>query len=150
MARTDKEISMRKTWLIAPIVVGGLLIVGCEKSETKSAAPAAPAVPATPQSAAPATPAAPAIPPPPDTAKMMAATTQAAGTASAEAQKLLDQAVQYIKDNKLDLADKTLTQVEGMKSSLSPAMQKQVDSARSMLNAAKAGGGIKIPPLGGK
>ena len=95
---------MRKTWLIAAVVVGSL-IVGCEKQESKPAAPAAPAAPSAPQSEAPAAP---------NAANATAPATQAAGTASADAQKLIDQAVQYIKDNKLDLADKTLTQVEGL------------------------------------
>ena len=63
---------------------------------------------------------------------------------------MLDQAVAYIKDNKLDLADTTLTKLEGMKASRPASMQKGVDDARAMLNAAKATGGIKIPSVGGK
>jgi len=159
IAGIHKEIFMRMTSLFAGAVVVAMLMVGCEKSESTPATPAAPAKPAAPATpatpAVPATPAtpsaaAPVIPPAPDAAAAVAPATQAASAADAEAQKLLDQAIQYVKDNKLDLADSTLTKLEGMKSSLSPTLQKGVDNARSMLTAAKAGGGIKIPSLGGK
>src|SRR5690349_9839228 len=113
---------MRKSWLIMSIVMGALM-VGCEKESTKSSAPAVPAPPAAPRAptaaASGAAPAAPqsSLPAIPNSAAVAPATTQAADTANAEAQKLVDQAVAYIKENKLDLADKALTQVEGMKAS---------------------------------
>jgi hypothetical protein len=148
--------------LFAGAVVIAMTIVGCEKSDTSTPTAATPAKPATPaMPAAPATPAAPTatIPPAPDTSAATAAANTAATQATAaansavsatdaEAQKLLDQTMQYIKENKLDLADTALTKLEGMKSSLSPTLQKGVTDARSMLTAAKAGGGIKIPSLG--
>jgi hypothetical protein len=72
----------------------------------------------------------------------------APGSADGEAQTMLNQAMTYIKENKYDLADKTLTKLEGMKASLSPTLQKGVAQARTALNAAKAGGGVKLPALG--
>ena len=80
------------------------------------------------------------------------AQTQAAATAqmtSDEAKKLLDQAVVYVKENKYDLAEKALAQVEAQKASLPKTLQDQLAGARTALNAAKAGGGLKIPGLGG-
>ena len=147
---------MRVTNLFAGAVVVAMLMLGCEKSESTTATPSAPATPATPatpaEPATPATPSAatPAIPAPPDTAAAVAPQRRPPAPPRPKAQKLLDQAMQYIKDNKLDLADTTLTKLEGMKASLSPTLQKGVDNARSMLTAAKAGGGIKVPSLGGK
>ena len=79
------------------------------------------------------------------------AQTQAAAASqmtSDEATKMLDQAVTYIKENKYDLADKSLTQLEGMKASLSPSLQQGVTQARTMLNGAKASnnlGNLKLP-----
>jgi len=165
-ALLHKEISMRLNYLYAAVLVGSMGVVGCEKSQPAPATPtatptAASQTPAAPKAgepamttpATPATPAAPAgteatIPPPPAAAAAVApAATQAAATTDAEAQKMLDEAMAYIKDNKLDLADKTLTKLEGMKSSLSPTLQSGVDKARTMLDAAKAGGGIKLPSL---
>ena len=81
-----------------------------------------------------------------------AAQTQAAATAqmtSEEANKLLDQATAYVKENKYELADKTLSQLEASKASLPQAIQDRLANARSALNAAKAGNGLQIPGLGG-
>jgi len=140
---------MSRSWISA-MVLGGLLIIGCEKSEkpTTPASPAAPATPATP--AMPATPATPSADASKDAAAGAAATTApavpppaaaaAVDAKTAEAQKLLDQATEYIKENKLDLADKTLTQLEGMKASLPPEWASKIDTARKSLTAAKASG----------
>jgi len=143
---------MSRRWIAASMILGGMLIVGCEK---KSETPSSTATPATPSTPAPATPAMPAAPSADAAAKDATAAAKdataaanattapaaAAATANtAEAQKLLDQAVQYIKDNKLDLADKTLTQLEGMKASLPPEYASKIDAARKSLTAAKASG----------
>ena len=64
----------------------------------------------------------------------------------AEAQTKLDQVTQYIKDNKLDLAETTLSGLEKMKASLPEAIQNQLASARSALNAAKAKAATGTPP----
>jgi hypothetical protein len=77
-----------------------------------------------------------------------AAATQSSAVAG-EAQKLIDQATTYIKENKLDLAEKAVTQLEGMKASLSPALQKQVDNARGLLDTAKKAGAVKLPAIPG-
>jgi hypothetical protein len=59
--------------------------------------------------------------------------------------------MQYIKDNKLDLADQTLTKLEQNKASLPAAVQDRLPQARSALNAAKAssGAGVQVPKLPG-
>ena len=61
----------------------------------------------------------------------------------AAAQGLLDQATQYIKDGKLDLADKAVTQLETMKSSLAPEWQSRISQARTALETAKKAGILK-------
>ena len=68
------------------------------------------------------------------------ATTQPAGAMPAEAQKLMDQTLQYIKENKMDLAEKGLTQLESMKSSIPAAYHPKIDQVRTAFNAAKSGG----------
>ena len=80
-----------------------------------------------------------------------AAQTQAAATAqmtSDEAKKMLDQAMSYIKENKYDLAEKTLNQVEANKAVLPKMLQDQVATVRTALTTAKAGGGLQIPGFG--
>jgi hypothetical protein len=69
-----------------------------------------------------------------------AAASDATDAKTAEAQKLLDQALQYIKDNKLDLADKALTQLDGMKASLPASFAPKIDDAKKLLATAKASG----------
>lgn len=76
-------------------------------------------------------------------------TAAAAQLTTEQAKTMLDQAVTYVKENKYDLAEKTLNQVEAHKASLPKAMQDQVGTVRTMLNTAKAGGGLQIPGLGG-
>jgi hypothetical protein len=79
------------------------------------------------------------------------AQTQAAAAAqmtSEEATRMLDQAVTYIKQNKYELADKTLGQLEANKASLPKAIQDKLATVRTSLNAAKAGGGLQIPGPG--
>lgn len=158
---------MSRFW-ICSMIVGGLLVVGCEKTETAPApAPAAPSADAAKDSmkdaakdataaakdagaaakdtataakdsaaqAASAT-TAPAVPPPAEGAA------PSAGDKTAEAQKLLDQAMSYIKDNKLELADKSLTQLEGMKASLPAGWGDKIDAARKAFTAAKASGNL--------
>jgi hypothetical protein len=141
-------------WILSFVLVVALAVIGCERQET------APATPAVPDATAPAAPDATmpdaTIPPAPttpthtpDQAPATQPAADAANNANAQAEKLLEQAMTYIKENKLDLADKTLTQVEGMKASLSPALQTRVTEARKLLDTAKAGGGVKLPSLPG-
>jgi hypothetical protein len=77
-----------------------------------------------------------------------AADSATGGGAQEQAQKLLEQAATYVKDNKWDMADSTLKQVEKLKASLSPEMQKQVDGLRTTVDAKKAAGGMKVPGIG--
>ena len=133
----------------------GLAIAGCEKSDDAAPSGGTAATPsASPSSATPsqtaATPAAGATGTAADaTAAQAAAKTEAPTTApsgaatSAEvtqAQTLLDQTVTYIKENKMDLAEKGLTQLESMKAQIPAAYHPKIDQVRTAFNAAKSGG----------
>jgi hypothetical protein len=136
----------------------GLAITGCEKSDTAQPSGGTAATPsASPSSATPsqtaATSATPATPADATAAAQAAAKTETPTTApsgaaaSAEvtqAQTLLDQTVTYIKENKMDLAEKSLTQLESLKPKLPVEYQSKVDSARKAFNAAKTGQGLKL------
>jgi hypothetical protein len=66
--------------------------------------------------------------------------------AAAESQKQVAQVMDYIKEKKWDLAESTLKELEGRKAQLPAAVAGQVDNARKMLDAAKAGlGAIPAP-----
>lgn len=69
--------------------------------------------------------------------------------AAAEAQKKLDQVMEYVKENKLDLADKGLKELEDNKASLPQVIQDRLPTARKTLDAAKAGNatGLKLPTM---
>ena len=70
-----------------------------------------------------------------------AAGSEAVSAIQGEGQKLLDQAMQYIKENKFDLAEQTLVKLEGMKAQLPETMQKGIAQARSALDTAKKAAG---------
>lgn len=59
---------------------------------------------------------------------------------TAQANQMLDQSLQYIKENKYDLADQTITKLEQWKPQLPTSYAPRIDQARSMLNAAKSAG----------
>ena len=137
----------------------GVAIAGCEKSDDAAPSGGTAATPsASPSSATPsqtaATPAAGATDTAADaTAAQAAAKTEVPTTApsgaatSAEvtqAQTLLDQTVTYIKENKMDLAEKSLTQLEALKPKLPVEYHGKIDSARKAFNAAKTGQGLKL------
>ena len=65
---------------------------------------------------------------------------------TALATQKLDQAVKYVKENKVDLADKIVAELEKEKASLSPALQQRLADVRKMIDAAKASG-VSIPKL---
>jgi hypothetical protein len=65
--------------------------------------------------------------------------------AKAQADKLITDATDYVKNNKMDLADKAITQLEQMKPNLPPEYGPKIDDLRKMFNTAKAGGGMKLP-----
>src|SRR5688500_13770905 len=107
--------SSKYGWILSFVFVVAMIEIGCEKADTAAPAdttPAAgastPSTPTLPPAPDAPTPAAPAIPAPDHTPTTQAvgAATQAAGAnaavATEEAQKLLDQALTYIKENKLD------------------------------------------------
>jgi hypothetical protein len=71
-----------------------------------------------------------------------AAAKAAAEANTAKATSLLEQLTQYIQDNKVDLADKTLSQLDGMKDSLPASLQEKIESARTALNAKKTAGQV--------
>jgi len=80
-----------------------------------------------------------------------AATTKAAATAQMtadEAKGMLNEAMNYVKEKKYDLAEKALNQVEANKASLPKSIQDQLANARTALDAAKAGNGLQIPGFG--
>ena len=162
-----KRIAMSAALAMAVAVV----VVGCERDDTTTtgtgagasgttATPAAsemPAVGETP-SAAPTTMPAPGGATLPDTTALTAAAqtagqtaaTQpaaAAGAVQQQAQTLIDQTVTYIKENKMDLAEKSLTQLEQLKPKLPAEWHPRVDSVRKAFNAAKTGQGLKLDGL---
>ena len=77
-----------------------------------------------------------------------ATTTATAQMTSDEAKSMLDQAMTYIKENKYDLAEKTLNQVEANKAMLPKALQDRLGTVRTALTTAKAGGGLQLPGFG--
>ena len=70
------------------------------------------------------------------------------GDASQRAKALMDQAGGYIKENKWELADGAVKQLERMKDSLPSDVQQQVNTLRSMLDTNKGTGGIEVPGFG--
>lgn len=115
----------------ASLLIGGLGLVGCKKEETTT--PSQPATPpvrtTTPTLAAPATQPAVQVP------KVDIA--PAVADIQAKATSLLEQAQNYIKENKYDLADKALSEVEAMGDSLTPTLKSRVGELRAMLKVAK-------------
>ena len=153
---------------VAAAVIAASGLMGCGNDTTPAptpaapsapAAPAAPVAPATPTAetpptpATPSAPAAPVIPTPPaapTASPATPATPSATATAESQADTLIAQATQYVKDNKLDLADQAVTKLQGMKGSLPATYGPTIDNLKTMLDAAKAKngvlpGGLKLP-----
>lgn len=132
------------------LVVAIAIAAGCKKEETPAPKPPAPANP-------PAAPAASVQ----DAAKNAQAQGQAAvdnaatqGQAAANdmtamASQKLDQAIQYVKENKVDMADKAVSELEANKASLPAAIQQRLADVRKMVDTAKAAksSGVTIPKL---
>ncbi len=135
--------------LMLTLTIGSMVIVGCESEET---------LPATPEPAPQADQTegvGGALKAAQDQAKDLtdnagekagelgAAAKEQAGeltaAATEKAQTLYDEAVKYIQENKLDLAEKSLTQLESMKAQLPADWQSKLASAQEMLTKAKAG-----------
>jgi hypothetical protein len=149
---------MRRKLMIA-LVAAAIMIVGCSKEEEKpKPAPTAPPVPKS-TAGAPASPGAMAGNAPSSPmaagggATMPPAASGAAADASAAAQtqakQLIDQAMQYIKENKLDLAEKSLNQLDAMKGQLPAEWAPRIEQVRSALSAAKATSGSGVLPSPG-
>ncbi len=66
-----------------------------------------------------------------------AAAQTAADDTTAKATSLPAQLQQYIKDNKVELAETALTQLDGMKGSLPASLQEKIDVARATLTMKK-------------
>jgi len=153
-------------------VLGIAVLSGCERDDTSgtgtatggsgtsgtSATPAASETPATETPAVTPTTAPSAGATLPDSAAVTAAAQSAAQTAATQpaaaagavqqqAQTLLDQTVTYIKENKMDLAEKSLTQLEGLKPKLPAEWHPRIDQARKAFTAAKTGQGLKLDSL---
>ena len=80
-----------------------------------------------------------------DTANSPAAAAPESGAAvgsatEQQATKLLDETMTYIKENKLDLAEKSLTAAEKLKPQLPTSYGPRIDQARTALDAAKKTG----------
>jgi hypothetical protein len=83
-------------------------------------------------------PAAPADAAPADAATAPAA----AADAKAQATDLLTKVSTYVKENKMDLAEKALAQLDKLKPQLPADYQSKIDTAHTMFDAAKKGQGL--------
>ena len=125
---------------IASMLMASAVIVGCNKDDTT-----APPRPTADSSSTPSM-TTPAATPPAMTTPTTAPANDAMAAATTKANELLQQGMQYVKENKLDLADKTLTTLDGMKSQLPADWPPKIDQLRSAIQAAKLGSG-KMPSL---
>jgi hypothetical protein len=155
---------MSVRWTLAAAVIGAAALVGCGNdnsppagSTTPTPAPAAPtpsqaAEPAaapTPAPAAPAAPAGPAAAAPTAAPAATPATPAATAPSAMEAAKtqadqLMTQAYDYVKNNKMDLADQAVTKLQEMKPNLPAEYGPRIDQLKAAVDAAKAAGG-KLP-----
>lgn len=160
---------MFKSALCCSLAMGAVAVVGCNKQEPATpsggtttapaaadttAAPSAPATPGTP--AEPATPApavsapatAPAVsatPAVPTTAPAESAASAGAPSPDAQADALMTQLEQQIKDKKWDDAKATITQLEGMKDQLSTGVRAKLATLKATADAGSAAGNLGIP-----
>jgi hypothetical protein len=139
--------------IILAVPAALLLVGGCDKSNDNGAQKAASSSPpyaAAHSADAPATlpvtpplidPANPSTSSGPGTATVVTPTTQPAQGVAIQAQ--VDQAMQYVKDHKFDLAEQVLNQLDQQKTNWSTATRQaydpKIDMARKALNAAKGG-----------
>jgi hypothetical protein len=76
-----------------------------------------------------------------DAAKTVDAAKTQTDAAAKAAEGQIQQVMDYIKANKLDLAEQALTKLEASKTSLPAAVQEKLPTARQALNSAKAAAG---------
>ncbi len=136
----------RSKFAMAALLAGAVL-VGCDSKSDSTTTPPATPPPVKPQ--ADSGTATPVVPPAMSdaAAKAQASATDMTAKAQTDAAAQLTQVMQYIKDNKYDLADQSLSKLEANKASFPDAIQKQIESARSALTAAKSSGGMKMPDM---
>ena len=70
------------------------------------------------------------------------------GDLANKASALLEAVTKHINENKLDLAEKALAELDKMRADLPESLHKKIDAAHAALDAAKAAGGIEMPKLG--
>jgi hypothetical protein len=135
---------MNKSVLAVAALVGGMIVVGCEKSDQPAATPPSTSSSSTSVTVGVTTATV-------DTSKGTASVTTGDQTATADAQSTLDKIQQYIKDKKFDDADKALKTLEDKKDSLPKSIQDQLPGLRKVVDAAKAGnvGGL-LQGIGGQ
>jgi hypothetical protein len=125
--------------LYVAAILSAAALSACSKSGDTTTPPPAPTAAAPDNTpAAPATPATPAMPAMPAAPAAPAAN---ANAAESDAQSKLAQVMTYIQQNKLDLAEKSLSDLESNKSSLPADVQNQLPQARAALTAAQAKSG---------
>ena len=169
----SKGASMLKSVFCVTLALGAATLVGCKEDETKTATPPAsappttlPAVPEVPTApaatqpaaevtppvapAVPAVPAAPAAPAvtPPATPEAPAAAAPGAAAANPEAQTLLSQVEDDIKNKNWDDASAVLKKLVAMKDQLPQSVQDQIANLQKTVDAGKLGSGLGIPGLG--
>ena len=76
-----------------------------------------------------------------------ATTAPAAGDVKAEAEKLLTDAMTYAKDHKWELADKAVTQLEGLKSKLPAEYGPKIDQLKTTIASLKSAGAASMPAI---
>lgn len=118
----------RKTLFVCAAAMSAAAFIGCDKAD-QSTGSAGGAAPTTGPSMV-------------DSAKQMGdkavgAAQDAAASVTAEAQKYLDQATEYVKEKKFDLADEAVKKLEALKAKLPAEWAAKIDQARSMLDTAK-------------
>ncbi len=74
-------------------------------------------------------------------------TTAAANNVTAEATTLMDQTVQYVKENKWELADTSMAKLESMKDRLPESLKPRYQQVKTMYDSAKASKGVKLPGM---
>ena len=142
---------MLKSALCLSLAVGAVVMVGCNKDETKPETATPAAAPATPPAAGPTTmpavevPAAPAVP--------AAPVTPAAPSAAAvdpSIQSLMDKATADVEAKNWSAAEADLKQLEDMKDKLPAGWLDKIKSMETAVQAGKltSGGGVSIPGIG--
>ena len=134
---------MRKPIIGASALLLAAAVAGCQEKSSASAANMSPARASSSAGGMSSSQAQPAATGSASGAKpALAKPAAAAGSTTEQAEKLLDQTMTYVKENKLDLAEKSLTAAEKLKPQLPASYSPRIDQARSALDLAKKGSAI--------